>query len=64
MDKIIVDIRPATVAYPKFVVVVRELKFDTIRQSEGYVTKVVREYRLRRDAEKFAQRFGWTPESS
>ena len=61
MNKLIVQIIAATPEYPKFVVMVRELKFDTIRQSEGYVTKQVREYRLRRDAEQFASRFGWQP---
>ena len=52
-----VDIRPATKEYPKHVVVVRVLKFDTIRQEEYWVTRQVREFRLRADAEKFAARF-------
>lgn len=52
-----VDIRPATKEYPKFVVLVHVLKFDTIRQEEYWVTKQVREYRLKADAEKFAARF-------
>ena len=52
-----VDIRPATKEYPKYVVVVRVLKFDTIRQEEYWVTRQVREFRLRADAEKFAARF-------
>ena len=56
-NQIKVDIRPATVEYPKYVVMVREFKFDSIRQESYWVTKEVREYRLRRDAEKFAARF-------
>jgi hypothetical protein len=60
MNKIRAEIRPATKEYPKFVVMIKELKFDTIRQSEGWVVKELREYRLRSDAEKFARRFGWT----
>lgn len=56
-NQIKVDIRPATKEYPKYIVMVREFKFDTIRQESYWVTKEVREYRLRRDAEKFAARF-------
>ncbi len=56
-NQIKVDIRPATKEYPKYVVMVREFKFDSIRQESYWVTKEVREYRLRRDAEKFAARF-------
>ena len=56
-NQIKVDIRPATKEYPKYIVMVREFKFDTIRQESQWVTKEVREYRLRRDAEKFAARF-------
>lgn len=52
-----VEIRAATKEYPKYVVLVKVLKFDTIRQEEYWVTKEVREYRLRADAEKFAARF-------
>lgn len=52
-----VEIIPASKEYPKFRVQVRVLKFDTIRQEEYWVTKEVREYRLRSDAEKFAARF-------
>lgn len=52
-----VDVRPATKEHPKHVVVVRVLKFDTIRQEEYWVTRQVREFRLRADAEKFAARF-------
>lgn len=59
-DKIRVDVRPATKEYPKYIVMIKELKFDTIRQEEYWVTKEMREYRLRADAEKFAKRFGWT----
>jgi hypothetical protein len=62
MEKFTAHIRLATTAYPKFVVIVRELKFDTIRQSECYVTTIVREYSYRRSAEKFAEQYGWKPE--
>ena len=49
--------RNATAEYPKYVVIVREFKFDNIRQESYWMTKEVREYRLRVDAEKFAARF-------
>lgn len=62
MNEIKVEIRPATKEYPKHVVLVKELKFDTIRQDNYWVTKEVREYRLRSDAEKYAERFGWKSE--
>ena len=52
-----VEIRPATKEHPKHVVLVKELKFDTIRQAEYWVTTNVREYRLKADAETFAARF-------
>lgn len=52
-----VDIRPATKEYPKYAVVVRALKFDTIRQEEYWTTRWYREFRLQADAEKFAARF-------
>lgn len=58
MNEIQVEIRPASKSYPKYVVVVREFKFDTIRQESYWVTKAVKEYRLRSDAEAFASRFG------
>jgi len=58
-NEIKVDIRPATKEYPKFIVLIRELKFDTIRQETYWVTNTVREYRLRSDAEAYARRFGW-----
>lgn len=51
------EIRPATAAYPKFVVIVKEFKFDSIRQESYWVTRQVKEYRLRRDAEAYAARF-------
>ena len=57
-----VSIRAATKEYPKYVVIVRVLKFDNIRQDTSWVTKEVREYRLRADAEKFARRYGWKPD--
>ncbi len=57
--KTTVEIRPATKEYPKYQVMVKTLKFDTIRQSESWVVKEVKEYRLRADVEKFARRFGW-----
>ena len=59
MDTIRVEIRAATAAYPKFVVLVHEFKFDTIRQESYWTCKTVKEYRLRKDAEAFARRFGW-----
>ena len=58
MSKIKVEIRPASKSYPKHTVVVHEFKFDTIRQESYWVTKEVRTYRLRSDAETFASRFG------
>lgn len=57
MNKIEAVITPATPAYPKHQVMVREFKFDSIRQESYWVTKEVREYRLRSDAETFASRF-------
>lgn len=58
-----VDLRPATAQYPKHVVIVKEFKFDTIRQDWYWVTRQVREYHLRSDAETFAARFGYTPDA-
>ena len=52
-----VTIKPATKEYPKYTVQIQVLKFDTIRQEEYWVTKQVREFRLRADAERFAARF-------
>ena len=60
MSTIEATIRPATKEYPKHVVMVREFKFDNIRQESYWVTTQVKEYRLRSDAEAFASRFGWT----
>jgi hypothetical protein len=57
-----VEIRPATKEYPKYQVLVFEMKFDTIRQSSGWVLKMCKEYRLRADAETFATRYGWNKE--
>lgn len=57
MNTVQVEIRPATAAYPKHVVMVKEFKFDSIRQESYWVTREVREYRLRSDAEVFAARF-------
>jgi hypothetical protein len=59
MNEITVEIRPATKEFPKFLVMVHELKFDTIRQETYWVLKESRTYRLRSDAETFASRFGW-----
>ena len=59
MDNIRVELRPATAQYPKFVVLVHEFKFDTIRQESYWTCKTVKEYRLRKDAETFAKRYGW-----
>lgn len=59
MNETKVEIRPATKEFPKFMVMVSELKFNTIRQDSYWVVKAVRTYRLRSDAEKFASRFGW-----
>lgn len=55
-----IEIRPATKEYPKHQVLVFHLKFDTIRQEEYWVLKVLKAYRLRADAEAFAKRHGWT----
>lgn len=52
-----VEIRSATKEYPKHVVMVKEFKFDSIRQESYWVLKEMREYRLRSDAEAFAARF-------
>lgn len=52
-----VTIKPATKEYPKYQVQIQVFKFDTIRQESYWVTKEVREFRLRADAEKFANRF-------
>jgi hypothetical protein len=57
MNEIKVEIRPATKEYPKFTVLVHEFKFDTIRQESYWVTKQVKTYRLRSDAEAFAARY-------
>lgn len=57
MNQVRAEIRAATAAHPKFTVLVKEFKFDTIRQDSYWVTREVREYRLRSDAEKFAARF-------
>ena len=59
MNEVKAEIRPATKEFPKFLVFVKELKFDTIRQQTHWVTKEVRNYRLRSDAETFAKRYGW-----
>jgi hypothetical protein len=58
-NKIRVELRPATKENPVFQVLVFELKFDTIRQSEGWVLKKFKTYSSWRDAETFAKRFGW-----
>jgi hypothetical protein len=58
MNKIKVEIRPASKSYPKHTVIVFEFKFDSIRQESYWVKKEVRTYRLRSDAEAFAARFG------
>ena len=57
MAKIKVEVRAATKEYPKYVVMVKEFKFDSIRQDSYWVVREVKEYRLRADAEKFAARF-------
>lgn len=59
MNEIKVEVRPATKEFPKFLVMVHELKFDTIRQETYWVMKEAKTYRLRSDAETFAKRFGW-----
>ena len=58
-DNIKVEIRPATKEFPKFVVMIHEFKFDSIRQESYWVMKEAKAYRLRSDAETFASRFGW-----
>ena len=62
MSQIKAEIRQPSKQYPKYTVVVREFKFDSIRQESYWVTKEVRTYRLRSDAETFAARFGWAGE--
>jgi hypothetical protein len=57
MNKTEATITPATPAYPKHRVTVREFKFDSIRQESYWVTREVKEYRLRSDAEAYAARF-------
>ena len=59
MNEITVEIRPATKEFPKFVVMIHEFKFDSIRQESYWVMKETKTYRLRSDAETFAKRFGW-----
>lgn len=54
------EIRPATKAYPKYVVLVKEFKANTLRGDSYWVVREVREYRLRSDAEAFAARFNKT----
>jgi len=50
-------ITPATKEHPKYTVMVQELKYNTLRGDTYWVTREVREYRLRSDAEAFAARF-------
>ena len=57
MNQIKVYIRPATKEYPKHIVTVHTLKFDSIRQETYWVLTKMRAYRLRSDAETFAARF-------
>ena len=58
-DNIKVEIRPATKEFPKYLVMIHEFKFDSIRQESYWVMKETKTYRLRSDAETFASRFGW-----
>ena len=57
MNKIETEIREASKTYPFFTVLVREFKFDNIRQESYWVTKDVKKYAKRSDAEKFVKRF-------
>lgn len=57
MNKIRTELHNATKIYPKYQVLVFEFKFDTIRQESYWVLILVKEYRLRRDAELFRSRF-------
>lgn len=57
MNKLLAVIHPATKSNPKFTVIVKEFKFDSIRQEAYWVVRQVKTYRLRSDAETFAARF-------
>ena len=50
-------ITPASKEHPMHTVMVQELKHNTLRGDTYWVTREVREYRLRADAEKYAARF-------
>lgn len=56
-NPVMAEIRPATKEYPKFVVMVKEFKHNTLRGDSYWVVRDVREYRLRSDAENYASRF-------
>ncbi len=51
------EIQSPTRYNQKYCVLVKEYKFDTIRQGWFWVTKVAMHYQKREDAQKFAQRF-------
>ena len=55
--KLEAELRLATPQFPKHMVILREWKFDSIRQESYWVTRQVRMYRLRADAEAYAARF-------
>jgi hypothetical protein len=57
MNKIQAELRLATPPFTKHMVIVREYKFDSIRQESYWVTREVRQYRLRSDAEAYASRY-------
>lgn len=48
----------ASLDYLKYVVIVKELKFDSIRQETYWVTVKAKEYRTLKHAKAFASRFG------
>jgi hypothetical protein len=53
------SIRAATPEHPWYVVQVQELKHNTLRGDTYWVTRLVRQYRLRAHAEALALRYGW-----
>jgi len=52
-----VDVRPPTKDWPKWTVVVRKFKFDSIRQESYWVTIKVKSYTRYSDVMVFASRY-------
>jgi len=57
MNKVKVEIREPVQGFPYYVVLVSEFKFDTIRQESYWVTNLIKKYKRRSDAVKYASRF-------